>query len=378
MSEFKLETELDYYDIVRQKLTLGPLKAPKHEKVFDLMKVFWDSDTIKILSFFPNAGERISLAALSEKSGIPAREIKRILRKATQKKTVSVTSQGYGLEPLVPGIFEAYYIARQDSTENLKKAAEIYRFFFQNMPALGAIDKNFELFRPLLPLNSREKLIQIDESVDAESQVLPYELVEDLINKNDTFAVITCQCRLIGELTGDPCKVVPSEMGCFVTGRPAKAIASFGWGKALTKEEAIEYLRKTEKAGLVHCTSNSMGGEHLMFICNCCSCHCGALKANKEHHFKTIKPSNYRPSMNVELCAKCETCLKKCPMGAISYFEEEKMVVNYEVCIGCGVCATNCPKKAILMQKVLQDVPPKVNLIGNKMFMQLLGDLLTS
>ncbi len=37
-------TELDYYDIVRQKLVLGPLNAPKHRKVTKLLKVFWNEE----------------------------------------------------------------------------------------------------------------------------------------------------------------------------------------------------------------------------------------------------------------------------------------------------------------------------------------------
>ncbi len=53
MTEVKLETKLDYYEIVRQKLYMGPLAAPKIEKTYDLMKVYWNEETIKILAHFP-------------------------------------------------------------------------------------------------------------------------------------------------------------------------------------------------------------------------------------------------------------------------------------------------------------------------------------
>jgi Pyruvate/2-oxoacid:ferredoxin oxidoreductase delta subunit len=384
MSEAKLKAKLDYYDAVRQKLEVGPLYVPKHEKIYELLKIFWDEETVKILSHFPQAQEHISLEELVEKTGMEKRAIKKILKKATKKKTVSLTKKGYSLEPLVPGIFEAYFIARQDTPENMQKAGKIYRWLFTHIGELEAqgslvLDKEFELFRPLLPIESKEKLIQIDESVESDSRVLPYELVEDLINKNDYWAYVPCQCRMVGEMNGEPCELAPSEIGCFITGRGARALVSFGWGTPLeTRDAAIDYLKKTEKAGLVHMTANSKGGEHLAFICNCCPCHCGALMPTKKLGYKAAIASNFKPKLDMETCVECETCIKKCPMDAISHPEEGKMLINSGICIGCGLCATNCPQNAIEMEKISNKVPDDMKKIGKKMFMQMMGELLTS
>ena len=377
MAEQNVVTEADYYEKIRQNLAVGPLIAPKHEKVIELLRVFWSKDVAKVLSQFPPVGEEISLEELVEKTRMEKREIKKLLKKAVNKKTIVKSKDEYALAPLVPGIFEAYFIARQDSEENIQKAAELYRYLFKNFNKFtpSPIDKDFEMFRPLLPIESKEKLIEINENVNHESQVLPYELVEDLINNNEAFAVIPCQCRLIGEISGEPCELAPSEMGCFVTGKGATALANYGWGKALNKEEAIDYLKKTEKAGLVHTTSNSKGGEHLMFICNCCPCHCGALHPVKLSDYKTVTPSNFRPEIDQEICVECETCMKKCPMEVISH-EGSKMVINLDNCIGCGVCASNCAKNAIKMNKISNIIPPDKKKIGNKVFMQHLGELL--
>ena len=377
MADQNLVTESGYYEKIRQNLAVGPLIAPKHEKVIQLLKVFWNEDLARVLSYFPPVGKEISLEELVEKTGMEKREIKKLLKKAVQKKTLVKSKKAYGLAPLIPGIFEAYFIARQDSEENIKKAAELYRYMFKNHNEFSPsiIKKDFEMFRPLLPIESKEKLIEINENVKNESQVLPYELVEDLINNNEAFAIIQCQCRLIGEINGEPCKLAPSEMGCFVTGKGATALANYGWGKALNKQEAIDYLKKTEKAGLVHCTSNSKGGEHLTFICNCCPCHCGALHPVKNSDYKTIIPSNFRPEIDQETCVECETCMKKCPMEVI-YHEGSKMVIDLSNCIGCGICASNCAKNAIKMNKVSNIIPPDMKKIGNKVFMQHLGELL--
>ncbi|MBD3228003.1 MAG: hypothetical protein GF329_07420 [Candidatus Lokiarchaeota archaeon] len=370
-------TEIDPYEEVRKKLSIGPLQAPKHEKIYELLRIFWDEKTIELLSYFPQVGKLIKVSELEEKTDFSRKEIKRMLRKAVKKKTIHKSGSEYGLSPLLPGVFEAYFITRQDSEENLKKAAEIYRYLFKNMIEPPVIEKDFELFRPLLPIDSKEKLIKIDKTVDSSSKILPYELVEDIINKNDTFAVIPCQCRLVGELSGEPCEIAPSDMGCLVSGIGAKALSGFGYARSLNKEEAIQYLKETEKAGLVHIASNSYGGEHLHFICNCCPCHCGALKPSKDLRFNIVRPSNFKPNIDLNECKRCKLCLEKCPMDSISYDEnDDRMIINNELCIGCGICASNCQQNAISMEKIDNFIPPKVRKIGNKTFLEHLTDLL--
>lgn len=365
----------DYYETVRQKLVLGPLNAPKHEMVYNLLKTFWDEETIKVLCHFPMAGQEISIPELVEKSGIPKEDIKRILKKANQNRTVARIGMKYALMPILPGVFEAYYISRQDTPENLKKAAKSYRFLIENPTPQTKMEPEFSLFSPILPIESTEKLIKIDESVDTKSKVLSFELIEEMINKNKVFCVIPCQCRLIAELDGAPCKVAPAAMGCFIAGPSAQALINLGFGKQLTKEEAIEYIKKTEKAGLVHNASND-SSDHI-FVCNCCSCHCGALVPMKRFHLPHVRRSNFAPIQNHELCIKCEICLKKCPMEAISHpTKEADLVINYDLCIGCGVCAANCKKHAILMEKIRDIVPPIHNKMGNKSFDEMLLNLL--
>ena len=41
-------SEIDYYEKVRQKLTLGPIFAPKHEKTIKIMKILWNKEEIEI------------------------------------------------------------------------------------------------------------------------------------------------------------------------------------------------------------------------------------------------------------------------------------------------------------------------------------------
>ncbi len=149
--------------------------------------------------------------------------------------------------------------------------------------------------------------------------------------------------------------------------------------RLLNKEEAIEFLKETEKRGLVHNAIFDKGYESSNFFCNCCKCHCGALYPAKLFHEIGVHQSNYAPQFNNDLCKKCETCTRKCPKEAIyhkfplkSDFSDEKMILKEEMCIGCGICAANCPNDAIKMKKVRDIIPPDKQLIGNKTFTQML------
>ncbi len=265
-------SEVDNYEVVRQKLALGPLTTPKHRKIRKLLKIFWNEEEINLLSHFRPADEYNSLKQLQERSGLPKDEIKQILRKSLRKGTIYRRGTKYCLEPVLPGIFERYFQRSRDTEENLKKAAKLYWDLFKELAPQGnnLADKDWSLFRPLLPLEADEKIIEINEEFDVQSQTLPYESVKNLIDKFEQFAVITCQCRLVAELSGEPCKVAPSEMGCFIAGPASQTVIDGGirGARLLNKDEAIEFLKETEKRGLVHNAVFDKGAQSSIFFCN--------------------------------------------------------------------------------------------------------------
>lgn len=371
-------TEVDYYEKVRLKLRLGPLYASNNKKVLDLMKILWNEEEIKILSHFKSADQANSLKELSQKTGKSKQELKDLLRIPLRKATISRVGTKYYLLPLLPGVFEQYFIRQRDTKENLIKVAEIYRYLFKNFLPSFFHETNFKLFRPRLPLGAKEKLIEIDHSLDVQQQVLSFELMEEVIEKNDIFAVVPCQCRIIGDLTGEPCKVAPAELGCFLTGAIAE-MAIKGGAPKLTKEQAIKFLEKTEKAGLIHSCVADTTVESSLFICNCCSCHCGVIMSSKEHRNGGTIPSNYLPRWNHELCTYCDICVKKCQMGAIYHKwpelpdkSDQHMSIKEGFCLGCGACAVNCPSGAIKMVKVRDSIPKEKHKIGNRTFLEIL------
>lgn len=55
-----------------------------------------------------------------------------------------------------------------------------------------------------------------------------------------------------------------------------------------------------------------------------------------------------------EYCVSCGTCIKACPLQAISVPDGISAVVELGRCIGCGLCARECP--ASVLKVVTADV----------------------
>lgn len=371
-------SDVDYYEKMREKLSVGAgLGAPKHESVMNFLRMIWNEEEIKLLDNFDRVGETLTVAKVAKKAGMEKQKVKEMLNSLADRGTIIKISNQYGILPFVPGLLEYYYIKQGDSKENMTNGAKMLREVMDTIiPPMFFLTKN-PLLRPKLPYDAENrKIIEINKEIRSNSKVLPSELVSEIIKRNEVFVKIPCQCRVIAEMSGDPCELTPSEdEGCLACGFAAETLLNMGMGTKLTKEEAIKHIKEAERKGLVHNGSNSQGPESFYMICNCCSCHCGLLGPTKKHQVPGIQKSSYQPKILPEKCVLCETCLKKCPMDAIyhrypikSDNSDEKMILVSNKCIGCGVCAANCNQDAIIMVKTFEDAPEKypinINILG--------------
>ena len=130
----------------------------------------------------------------------------------------------------------------------------------------------------------------------------------------------------------------------------------------VSKEEALEQLKRTTKDGLVHMSGNTSDG--LAFICSCCECCCGILYALVNAGTRLIaQPSRYQARVEKELCSGCETCVDFCNFKAVS-MEEDTAQIDVAKCWGCGVCAFNCPEEAIKLDNTRkEDFIPEGNFL---------------
>ena len=53
-------------------------------------------------------------------------------------------------------------------------------------------------------------------------------------------------------------------------------------------------------------------------------------------------------NVNQELCVACGSCVKECPLSAITILKGSYAVVS-EKCVGCGKCSAICPASVITL-----------------------------
>jgi heterodisulfide reductase subunit A-like polyferredoxin len=69
-------------------------------------------------------------------------------------------------------------------------------------------------------------------------------------------------------------------------------------------------------------------------ICNCCSCCCGAMNAQR-HGTPMLASSGYVAVVNAELCTACGSCADSCQFAAISV-DDGFACIDAAACMGCG------------------------------------------
>ncbi|MFX1256472.1 MAG: 4Fe-4S binding protein [Promethearchaeota archaeon] len=277
-------------------------------------------------------------------SGISLKKLKNYLKIMAKKGCIHSKMDGekrtYANAVLVIGMYE-YQV------KNLSK--EFVKDFFKY--SIEAFNK--ELFKSKI---TQLRTIPVEKSITHDLDVANYENIREIVKKFDgPIAVVKCICREAKEVLGKSCKQTSLRETCFPFGWHAQFFIDNGWGRSVSKEEALEIFNKAEEDGLIVQVSNTIQ-PHV--ICCCCNCCCGSISTLKRHP-KPVSffSSNYHANIDPELCIGCGICVDRCKMTAIELINE-KSQINLNRCIGCGNCVVICPENAIqLKKKENRDVP---------------------
>jgi len=199
----------------------------------------------------------------------------------------------------------------------------------------------------------KDKVIEINKSLEPQDEIiLPSKIVEYFIEKANYHWVMNfCICR-----DSMKCKDYPINLGCLFLGEAVMGINP-QLGRRVTKEEALEHVRRCREAGLVHLIGrnkldsswlNVNPGNKLLSICNCCPCCC--LYRILPHVTSEIgEKFTKMPGVTIkvtEKCVGCGTCTKNvCFVDAIKLINKYATISNE--CRGCGRCVLICPQNAI-------------------------------
>ena len=294
-----------------------------------LRKIFSPEDAAMALRLKPLPE---TAAMVARRLHRPADEVRGALdRMAERGQIFSFRQRGrryYGLAPFIVGIWE-FQLIHID-----RELAELFEAYAPTL--LGSLGSVAPALARVVPVNRR---------IEARAEILPYDDLKALLESCSSFRVADCLCRKEQGLLGKPCSH-SSETCMSFSKEPNAYQDSPDWGREITRQEALELLDRLEDEGLVHCTYNFQ--REPFFVCNCCSCCCGFLRAVNEHAAPyMLARSNYVSSIDLESCPACGDCGgDRCPVSAISA-GADGYVVDHKRCIGCGVCALACSYDAI-------------------------------
>ncbi|MFX1399502.1 MAG: ATP-binding protein [Promethearchaeota archaeon] len=351
------EKELNVYKELAQHLDKMPVGYPSTESGIELkvLKHLFTPEQAKLalnLNYMPDPLKKIYRRV--KKSGIAIEELEKKLDDMYQKGLINygkrVSEAGeekfYANAPLVIGMFE--YQLNRLTKEFILDFKQYLKEAFIN-----------EFNKPGIP---QLRTIPIEQSVDYEQNIATYDELKNIIeNIGEPIGVHECICRKAKDLLGEPCKKTDMRELCFSFRLGALSYNEKGLNRLITKDEALEIIRKAEEAGLVIQPGNS---QRPFAMCLCCGCCCEVLTNQKRlDQPAQFFATNYFAEVDHELCVGCGVCENRCNMEAINIIED-KSIVDLDRCIGCGVCIPTCPNEAITLKKKEEVIVPPLNTVA--------------
>lgn len=183
--------------------------------------------------------------------------------------------------------------------------------------------------------------IPVHVGVAMDQVVLNFQEAEALLRKADSIALGPCECRAKHRRCDAPVDV------CLTLNDASAQAAEEREGfRRVTVDEALEILRTSHAAGLVHLAYRKPGLDVTLF-CSCCSCCCGFLNTLKRFDYHdAVVESSHVAEHDVELCVGCGLCVTRCPFKAWTH-DSELPTLHRERCFGCGLCVSSCSAGAI-------------------------------
>ena len=121
-----------------------------------------------------------------------------------------------------------------------------------------------------------------------------------------------------------------------------------GLGWEISRERAVEILRATDKAGLMHTADLQDDVADTSSICNCCTDCCYPHLATGKLGTGDVWPvRRYVAGIDMDACKSCGRCGLRCPFEAIVCRSDGTAGIHAALCRGCGLCATGCSVDAI-------------------------------
>lgn len=378
----EITTDEKYKKAARAIIKAGGTPLPISDTLLEILKHIIEEDELDFVMAFKRKASQ-TMEQLKESSNLPEEEILKKAESLAKKGVIfnQPSSKGIMVYRLLPfvnvGIFEYQFMKKLEFSEEEKELAGLFdRLFDELKQSFGsnreAILKLKETLPPVdrtIPFKDnlatgKEIRVEVNESIEVpEETIIPAQDIGKLIEKFDDITVAYCFCRHHKDLSGEPCKQTDLRETCFTFGKSARHVMQQGFGRRVSREEALEIMRRAEEDGLIHKAfhPNFDITKDEVSVCNCCKCCCA--NSLERAIAPIVNTNNYVASVDQSICIGCGTCVEKCPMGAIELNADNTAEREEEKCIGCGICAHFCPENAISLlegQRIVRVAPPGI------------------
>jgi len=183
--------------------------------------------------------------------------------------------------------------------------------------------------------------VPVNVVIKAEHRVLDMSRMEEILSGASRIVLQDCGCRV----DKDNCDA-PRDV-CISIDEAAATEEKRYNPREVTLDEALDALRRSHEAGLVHMAYTMEGDDRPKIICSCCPCCCHTLSGLLRFGIaKHVLTSDMVSETDPEACTGCGICSKRCVFGAREVVDG-KLVYDPDLCFGCGLCVSTCPAQAI-------------------------------
>ncbi len=337
--------EQNVYQRLADHLSRVGMGYPIRETLLEILRENFNPSEAEIASALP-AGvipfSTVSVSEIGTRVAMPTEELESVLERLAEKGLLfvgptSTGEKGYALLQVGFGFPQTFFWKGEDTPHARKMALLVAKYFNREVTseAYGSQSKQY-------------RYIPVGQAIKPDLQaVLPVQLMEQVISKARRIAVAHCPCRVSYRLVGRGCEH-PTEV-CLKFDELADFVIDKGLAREITGGEALDVIRVTEKAGLVHFVDNAEG--EIKHNCNCCGCACwnvGNIRRRKIPRDAIMATYFMRETDSGE-CLGCGECATICPVAAVE-MKNGVPIIDRDWCIGCGVCATVCPSEAVVLK----------------------------
>ena len=337
--------EQNVYHRLAEHLSRVGMGYPIRETLLEILRENLNPAEAEIALALPTGVIPFSTVGVSEigtRIAMPPEELESALDHLAEKGLLyagptSTGEKGYALLQVGFGFPQTFFWKGEDTPHARRMALLVAKYFNWEVTAeaYGSPRKQY-------------RYIPVGKAIKPDLQaVFPIQLMEQVITQARRIAVAHCPCRVSYRLLGRGCEH-PTEV-CLKFDELADFVIDKGLARELTQEEALDLIRVTEEAGLVHFVDNAEG--EIKHNCNCCGCACwnvGNIRRRKIPR-DAIMATYFLRETDSEECLGCGECATICPVEAVQ-MKDGLPIIDQDWCIGCGVCATVCPTEAVVLR----------------------------